>query len=69
MMPDLDGIATLQKLRAHPATQNIPVILLTAQVHSAKLRQFAELGVAATIAKPFNPLSLARQVATALGWS
>jgi CheY-like chemotaxis protein len=67
MMPNMDGLATFQQLRANPATWHIPVILLTAK--PTKLDQFAEIGVAATIAKPFNPMSLARQIATDLGWS
>lgn len=69
MMPDLDGLATFQKLQANPATDHIPVILLTAKVQSADRQRFAQLGVTAIIAKPFNPLNLANQVADALGWS
>jgi len=69
MMPDTDGIATFRELQANRITQHIPVILLTAKVQSADRRQFAGLGVTALITKPFDPLSLAEQVAAALGWS
>ncbi len=69
MMPEMDGIATFQKLQANPVTQKIPVILLTAKVQSAERRQFAELGVTGIIAKPFDPMTLTNQVAEALGWS
>ena len=68
MMPDLDGPATLQQLRADPVTQSIPVIFLTAKVQSADRRRFANLGVQAVISKPFDPLRLAEQVSMALGW-
>jgi len=68
MMPDMDGPATLQELRANPATQLIPVIFLTAKVQSADRRRFANLGVEAVISKPFDPLRLAEQVSIALGW-
>lgn len=68
MMPDMDGIATFQNLRANIATHHIPVILLTAKVQSADRRRFAQLGVKEMIPKPFNPLKLASQVAEALGW-
>jgi len=69
MMPDMDGVTTFQKLQENPATQPIPVILLTAKVQASDRRRYAELGMKATIAKPFNPLELANQVAQALGWS
>ncbi len=69
MMPDLDGIATFQRLQASPTTAQIPVILLTAKVQASDRRRYTELGIKATIAKPFDPLSLASQVAAALGWS
>jgi len=68
MMPDMDGPTAFQALRAAPATSAIPVILLTAKVQATDLRRFDQLGVAATIAKPFDPLTLPSQVATALGW-
>ncbi|MEI2580493.1 response regulator [Scytonema sp. PRP1] len=68
MMPEMDGIATFQKLQANPATQNIPVILMTAKVQSSEQRRFAELGVTGLIAKPFDPMTLTDQLAEALGW-
>ena len=69
MMPDMDGIATFEKLKENPATAKIPVILLTAKVQASDRRRYAELGMTAAIAKPFNPLQLATQVAEAVGWS
>lgn len=69
MMPDMDGLTTFQKLRANPATQSIPVILLTAKIQTSDRRHYAELGLAAAIAKPFNPLDLADQIASVLGWN
>ncbi len=68
MMPDMDGITTFQKLQENPATQAIPVILLTAKVQSSDRRRYAQMGLMAAIAKPFSPLELAQQIATALGW-
>jgi CheY-like chemotaxis protein len=69
MMPDMDGIATFEKLQENPATAKIPVILLTAKVQASDRRRYAELGMTAAIAKPFNPLQLATQIAEAVGWS
>lgn len=68
MMPDMDGITTFQHLQENPATQNIPVILLTAKVQPTDRQRYVSLGMKAAIAKPFNPLELAGQVAKALEW-
>ncbi|NJL21577.1 MAG: response regulator [Leptolyngbyaceae cyanobacterium SM1_3_5] len=69
MMPDMDGVATFQQLQANPATQHIPVILLTAKVQVSDQRRFADLGVKAMIAKPFKPAKLAEQILQVLGWN
>lgn len=69
MMPDLDGPSTFQRLQASAETRHIPVILLTAKVQAADRRRFADLGVQGVLAKPFDPMTLAGQVADVLGWS
>jgi len=68
MMPEMDGPTTVLKLRERPATKNIPVILLTAKVQAMDRQKFAALGVAAILAKPFDPILLPGQIAAALGW-
>jgi CheY-like chemotaxis protein len=68
MMPEMDGPTTLLKLKASAKTSHIPVLLLTAKVQGPDQRKFAEMGVAATLFKPFDPLTLSRQIASALGW-
>jgi CheY-like chemotaxis protein len=69
MMPEMDGIATFNKLQTNPHTQNIPVVLLTAKVQSSDQRRFAELGITGIVPKPFDPMTLTEQVAEVLGWS
>jgi CheY-like chemotaxis protein len=68
MMPDMDGPTTFKQLQSNPLTCRIPVILLTAKVQDSDRRRYQEMGMTATIAKPFDPLQLASQVAEALGW-
>jgi CheY-like chemotaxis protein len=68
VMPDMDGATTLERLQANCVTQAIPVILLTAKLQSSDPRWVTDLGAAGFIAKPFDALNLARQVAEALGW-
>ncbi|MBD3883115.1 response regulator [Phormidium tenue FACHB-886] len=67
MLPEMDGLTVFQRLQENSATQHIPVILLTAKVQPVDQRRFAELGVAAMIAKPFKPAKLAAQVLEILG--
>jgi CheY-like chemotaxis protein len=68
MMPGMDGPTTFRELRKNPATAKIPVLLLTAKVQSSDQRRFADLGVESVLFKPFDPMTLADQIAGALGW-
>jgi CheY-like chemotaxis protein len=64
-MPDLDGPATLQRLREQDATRDLPVVFLTAGPAPVT----GDPAVAGTIAKPFDAATIADQIATTLGWS
>ncbi|HEV2214927.1 MAG TPA: response regulator [Terracidiphilus sp.] len=68
MMPGMDGPTTFRELRKNPATEKIPVLLLTAKVQASDQRRFADLDVAAVLVKPFDPLTLSQQIAEILGW-
>ena len=65
MMPDMDGLSTFKKLQSNPITSNIPVILMTAKRRFLE-SDFTELGIKGILNKPFEPLTLANQVAAAL---
>lgn len=68
MMPDMDGLATLTRLQEDRNTKDIPVILLTAKVQATKEYRYQNLGIAAVLAKPFDPVNLAAQIARILNW-
>ena len=68
MMPEMDGPTTFRMMQQNPELAGIPVILLTAKVQGVDQRRFADLGVAAVLFKPFNPLTLADQICEKLGW-
>jgi CheY-like chemotaxis protein len=68
MMPGVDGPTTFAKMQQTPAIAQIPVLLLTAKVQGVDQRRFAGLGLAGILFKPFDPLTLAEQISTALGW-
>jgi CheY-like chemotaxis protein len=68
MMPGVDGPTTFARMQQTPAVAQIPVLLLTAKVQGVDQRRFAGLGLAGILFKPFDPLTLAEQISTALGW-
>ncbi|QNI38297.1 response regulator [Edaphobacter albus] len=68
MMPGQDGPDTFLQMQEIPAISHIPVLLLTAKVQGMDRRRFADLGVAAVLFKPFDPLTLAAQITEALHW-
>ncbi len=67
-MPDMDGFKVYDNLQANLITQSIPVILLTAKVLSSDRAQFATMGIAGIISKPFDPTNICENVADILGW-
>jgi CheY-like chemotaxis protein len=69
MMPSMDGPTTFREMQKTPGLSKIPVLLLTAKVQGVDQRRFAGLGVMGVLFKPFDPLTLAEQMSTALGWN
>jgi CheY-like chemotaxis protein/HPt (histidine-containing phosphotransfer) domain-containing protein len=68
-MPDLDGPDTLARLRAQETTRQIPVLFLTCHSSDEWRRELRALGAAGVIAKPFDPATLAAEIAGLLGWA
>lgn len=60
MMPGLSGQETLEQLRARGITT--PVIFMTAKTELGNTDAQRTQGVIGTIAKPFNPMTLAARV-------
>jgi CheY-like chemotaxis protein len=69
MMPHMDGPTTFKHLQAHPQTQNIPTIFLTAKARISEQQQFAALGAAGVITKPFEANDLIQQIQHFLNWT
>jgi len=62
MMPEMDGYAVCQQLKADPETRDIPVIFLSAlDLTFDKVRAF-EVGAADYIHKPFHPAEVLARV-------
>lgn len=68
-MPEMDGFQCYEKLKANPASQTIPVILLTAKVLPNDRNRFAQMAIAGVITKPFDPTLICDQIAEILAWN
>jgi CheY-like chemotaxis protein len=66
VMPVMDGPELLAHLRKSSRTAGIPVVFMTARAQTNDVEQFLALGVAAVIAKPFDPMTLAASVRACL---
>lgn len=62
MMPDMDGIQTLQAIRGLPDFANLPVCFLTAKIQPGEVAYLRSLGVCDVMAKPFSPAALVKQL-------
>ena len=66
MMPGMDGYAVLDALRADPATQDIPVIFVTALAGAGDEEAGLARGAVDYITKPLKPLVVLARVRTQL---
>ena len=66
MMPDEDGMTILRKLRNHPATKEIPVIMATAKGTEMDLISGLDLGADDYLVKPFGIMTLVSRVKAVL---
>ncbi|MFZ5921169.1 MAG: response regulator [Chloroflexota bacterium] len=66
-MPQMDGFAVLEEIRADPVTQHIPVIILTAaRLDSAEIQFGLNLGADDYVTKPFDRRELFARIRTKL---
>lgn len=61
-MPEMDGFELLERLRATPAYESLPVIIITSDVKAKTLEKAVRYGIIDYIVKPFEP-SLLREKA------
>jgi DNA-binding response OmpR family regulator len=66
MMPEMDGLTVLRRLRTSPPTMNVPVILLTAKALAEDRLAGLELGADDYVTKPFDLDELVARVKTVL---
>lgn len=62
MMPDFDGIETLQEIRDDDRIKDVPVIMLTASGDVENIQKVSDLNVKDYIKKPFMPADLVKRI-------
>lgn len=68
MMPGLDGYETCRRLKENVVTAGVPVVFLTAKTQREETQRALDIGATACLTKPFDPMTIARDVRQALGW-
>ena len=66
MMPGMDGYELCRRLKADPVTAGVPVVFLTARSQRDEVARALGIGATACLTKPFDPLTLARELRSAL---
>jgi CheY-like chemotaxis protein/outer membrane murein-binding lipoprotein Lpp len=66
LMPDLDGLTVLERLKADPATRDLPVIMISALDDVASVVRCIERGAEDHLPKPFDPVLLRARISACL---
>jgi two-component system chemotaxis response regulator CheY len=71
-MPNMDGMALLQAIRADPALKHLPVLMVTAEAKRENIIVAAQSGASGYVVKPFTAATLGEKLAKIfekLGWT
>jgi two-component system chemotaxis response regulator CheY len=71
-MPNMDGLALLQAVRADPNLKHLPVLMITAEAKRENIIQAAQAGASGYIVKPFTAATLGEKLTKIfekLGWN
>ncbi|MDJ0861150.1 MAG: phosphate regulon transcriptional regulator PhoB [Gammaproteobacteria bacterium] len=66
MLPGVSGIDLARRLKSHPDTQELPIIMLTARSDEAHKVKGLEIGADDYVTKPFSPRELVARVRAVL---
>ncbi|MDR2767131.1 MAG: response regulator transcription factor [Treponema sp.] len=66
MLPGMDGLRTLKKIKAEPRFRSVPVILATAKGEEPDIVTGLELGADDYVVKPYSPRVLIARIRAAL---
>ena len=67
MMPEFNGLEVLTEIRKNPDTEQLPVIIMTANAQRFTKEEAENAGVSAFLTKPFSPTQLMSEIRKQLG--
>jgi len=67
-MPVCDGPTYFRELRSDARFAALPIVFLTARTGIDDVQGYLDLGVDGVVSKPFDPMTLAKQLAAMLAW-
>lgn len=62
MMPEMDGLALLERLRAVAGLETTPAIFVTAKTDSREIAPLMDAGAIGVVAKPFDPMTVSDKI-------
>ena len=66
VMPELDGISVLERLKEQPDAKHVPVIMISAIEDTDSVVRCIEIGADDYLPKPFNPVILRARISAGL---
>lgn len=66
MMPEVDGLEFLRRLKADPTLANTPVVVITAAGLEDSISTARDLGAIAVVEKPFTDVQIRQAVSAAV---
>ena len=66
-MPDMDGLELLKQMKNDEQLMSIPVVVVSVEGSSQKLREFMDMGAVYFIRKPFTPEETREKLDQVLG--
>ncbi len=66
-LPDMDGLALCRRLKAHPTTASIPVLVLSARPEDPYAALATDAGCARYLEKPRRPVEVVEEVVRLVG--
>lgn len=67
-VPGTDGLEILKKIRGHPSTADMPVVIITGDTSKALLEKARRLKANAFVSKPLNLDQIHQVIYTGWGW-